>query len=158
MKSFPRTLNVWKNCFHVCSACACYNFWKLLKNTKLKCKFWPKIIKILKNRLGTHQIGPKWKFWQKHFLIAHPKKFVPGMLSHRENVRTSKFWQNRRKRIEFFLKIDQRHIYCKVLISSKKNSKLAHAYLMLVRRGSVWCSVAQHGAAWLSYGAAWLSW
>ncbi len=27
----------------------------------------------------------------------------------------------------------------------------------MVRRGSVWCGVAQNGAAWLSYGAAWLS-
>jgi hypothetical protein len=26
----------------------------------------------------------------------------------------------------------------------------------MVRRGSVWCGVAQYGAAWLSYGAAWL--
>ncbi len=40
MKSFPRMLSVRQNCFHVCSACACYNFRKLLKNTKLKCKVW----------------------------------------------------------------------------------------------------------------------
>ncbi len=26
----------------------------------------------------------------------------------------------------------------------------------MVRRGSVWCGVAQYGAAWLSHGAAWL--
>ncbi len=37
-KFVPRMLSVWGNCFRVCSACACYNFWKLLKNPKLKCK------------------------------------------------------------------------------------------------------------------------
>jgi hypothetical protein len=30
------------------------------------------------------------------------------------------------------------------------------AWLSMVRRGSVWCGVAHDGAAWLSYGAAWL--
>jgi hypothetical protein len=55
-------LSVWWNRFHVCSACASYDFRKLLKNTKLKCKFWPKIIENLKSRLGTHLKGSvKWK-------------------------------------------------------------------------------------------------
>jgi hypothetical protein len=36
----PRMLSVRWNHFHVCPACACYNFRKLLRNTKLKCKCW----------------------------------------------------------------------------------------------------------------------
>ncbi len=31
------------------------------------------------------------------------------------------------------------------------------AWLSMVRHGSVWCGVAQYGVAWLSYDAAWLS-
>jgi hypothetical protein len=33
------------------------------------------------------------KLWENIFLIAHQKNLVPRMLSHRENVRTSKFWR-----------------------------------------------------------------
>ncbi len=52
-KFVPCVLSVRWNCFLVCSVCnkivstyaqyvhcACYNFQKLLKNTKLKCKLW----------------------------------------------------------------------------------------------------------------------
>jgi hypothetical protein len=35
---------------------------------------------------------------KKNFLIAHQKKLVPRMLSHRENVRTSKFWQKSKEK------------------------------------------------------------
>ncbi len=45
----------------------------------------------MKNRLGTHLIGPGENFGQKMFLIPHQKNLVPCMLSHRENVRTYKF-------------------------------------------------------------------
>ncbi len=69
MKSLPRSRMLHcsvcdKFVFCVCSACACINFRKLT-NTKLKCKFRLKKIEILKNRLGTHLIGPKWTFWRK---------------------------------------------------------------------------------------------
>jgi hypothetical protein len=57
------------NRFHVCSVndkinsaysvCACYTVQKLPQTAKLKCKFWQQFIKILKNRLGAHLIGPK---------------------------------------------------------------------------------------------------
>jgi len=40
MKLVPRMLSMRWNRFRVCSAYACYNFRKILKNTKLKCKFW----------------------------------------------------------------------------------------------------------------------
>ncbi len=110
-KSFPRMLSVWWNRFHVCSACASYDFRKLLKNTKLKCKFWPKIIENLKSRLGTHLKGPKWEFWTKTFFDSSPKNLVPRMLSHRENVQTSKFWQKSKEKNQiFFSKIDKGHI------------------------------------------------
>ncbi len=111
-KFVRRMLSVRWNRFLVCSVCdkivstyaqpwACYNFLKLLKNTKLKCKFWPKIIENLKNRLGTHLIRSKWKF--EIFLnIAYQKNWVPRMLSHRENVRTWKFWQKSKVKIKFF--------------------------------------------------------
>ncbi len=74
----------------------------------------------LKNRLGTHQIGPKWKFWKTIFFIAHQKNLVPRMLSHRENVRTSKFWQKSKENFENWPRA------YKVLIYAKKNSKLSH--------------------------------
>ncbi len=90
-KFVPRMLSVRRNRFLVCSACTCYNFRKLLKNPK-KCK------------LGAHLIGPKWTL-KKNFWDISPKKLVPRMLSHRENVRTSKFWRksNEEKR-NFFRK------------------------------------------------------
>jgi hypothetical protein len=39
---------------------------------------------------------------KKFFWISLKKKLVPRMLSHRGNVRTSKFGENRRKRSEIF--------------------------------------------------------
>jgi hypothetical protein len=33
------------------------------------------MIEILKNRLGTHQVGPKWKFWEIYFFDNSPEKF-----------------------------------------------------------------------------------
>ena len=43
---------------------------------------------------------------KKYFWIAHQKNLVPRMLSHRGNVRTSKFWRkSKEKKRNFFLKI-----------------------------------------------------
>jgi hypothetical protein len=43
---------------------------------------------------------------KKIFWIAHQKILVPRMLSHRENVRTSKFWQkSKEKNRNFFRKL-----------------------------------------------------
>jgi hypothetical protein len=42
---------------------------------------------------------------KKIFWLAHQKNLVPRMLSHRGNVRTSKFWQkSKEKKRNFFLK------------------------------------------------------
>jgi hypothetical protein len=42
---------------------------------------------------------------KKNFGIAHQKNLVPHMLSHRGNVRTSKFWQkSKEKKQKNFLK------------------------------------------------------
>ncbi len=43
--------------------------------------------------LATHLIGPKWTFWEQKFWISLQKNLVPRRLSHRENVRTLKFWR-----------------------------------------------------------------
>ncbi len=50
-------------------------------------------IKILKNRLGTHQRNrTKVNMLKENkFLMARQKNLVPRILSHRGNVRTSKF-------------------------------------------------------------------
>jgi hypothetical protein len=48
---------------------------------------------------------------KKNFGIAHQKNLVPRMLSHRGNVRTSKFWQkSKEKKRNFFSKIYKGHI------------------------------------------------
>jgi hypothetical protein len=41
-------------------------------------------------------------FGEKNFLIAHQKSLVPRMISHRENVRTSKFWQKPKEKNQTF--------------------------------------------------------
>jgi hypothetical protein len=47
----------------------------------------------------------KLKFEKKIFWIAHQKYLVPRMLSHRGNVRTSKFWRKSKgKKRNFFRK------------------------------------------------------
>jgi hypothetical protein len=102
-KFVPCMLSVRWNCFLVClvcdkivsayaqhAHCACYNFQKLLKNPKLKCKFRQKnqnFEKPFRNPSNRTKVN----FWKKHFLDISPKSLVPRMLSHRENVRTSKF-------------------------------------------------------------------
>ncbi len=60
MKSFPRMLSKRWNCFCVCSARACYNFWKLPKN-QIKMQFltinqnFEKSSRILSNRRTFYQ-------------------------------------------------------------------------------------------------------
>jgi hypothetical protein len=44
----------------------------------------------------------KVKILKKNVWISLKKNLVPRMLSHRGNVRTLKFWRNRRKRSEIF--------------------------------------------------------
>ncbi len=48
---------------------------------------------------------------KKIFWISLKKNLVPRMLSHRGNVRTSKFWQkSKEKKRNFFSKISEGHI------------------------------------------------
>ena len=42
------------------------------------------------------------KILEKFFMIAHQNNLVPHMLSHCENVRTSKFWQKSKEKNLFF--------------------------------------------------------
>ncbi len=48
--------------------------------------------------------GTKVNFMKKKFLGYLQNKLVPCMLSHRENVRTSKFWQKSKEKKLIFLK------------------------------------------------------
>ncbi len=84
-----------------------------------------KKIKILKNRLGTHLIGPQWTFWEKFFWISLQKNCVPRMLNLRENIRTSKFWRKSKGK-------KQKNF--ENLPNSKNKSKLFHACEPLTRQ------------------------
>ncbi len=55
-------------------------------------------IHIFANRLGTYLIGPKGRFKKKIFCVSFKKNLVPRMLSHRGNVRISKFWQKSKEK------------------------------------------------------------
>jgi hypothetical protein len=44
----------------------------------------------------------KVKILKKKFWIAHQKNLLPRMLSHRGNVRTSKFWRKSEEKSEIF--------------------------------------------------------
>ncbi len=92
IKSFPRMLSI---CMLLLS--------KMTQKSLIKMQISPIKIKILKNRLGTYLIGPKWRFWKKIFWVSLKKNLVPRMLSHRGNVRTSKFWRkSKEKKRNFF--------------------------------------------------------
>jgi hypothetical protein len=47
---------------------------------------------------------------EKNFWISLKKNLVPRMLSHRGNVRTSKFWRKSKEISEIFSKIYEGHI------------------------------------------------
>ncbi len=85
----------------------------------------------------------KVKILKKIFLDISKKKSVPHMLSHRRNVRTSKFWRKSKKKKRNFFE-NLRRAY-KDLIQVKKNSKLSHACVPLRVRHSVPFSI-QKGA------------
>jgi hypothetical protein len=66
----------------------------------------------------------------KNFVgISLKKNLVPRMLSHRVNVRTSKFWQKSNETKQNFFENLPRA--CKDLIKVKKNSKICHACVPL---------------------------
>jgi hypothetical protein len=102
--------------FRVCSASPCNNYRKVPKKAFLQCNFRLLIIGI-ENRQGSHLIGPKWTFNNKNFELPSNKKLVLRMLSHRENVCISKFWQKSKE---------------KNLIYANKNSELSHTFKKIV--------------------------
>ncbi len=124
-KFVRRRLSVRLKRFHVCSACACFNFKNYSKN-KLKCKFWPKIIEFLKKTSRSPSYRTKVKILEKKFSDSSPKKFDSAYAQHRENVRKSKFWQKSKEKNQNFSDIDRGHI--RFWFRSKKIQN----YLMLV--------------------------
>jgi hypothetical protein len=111
MKSVPSMLSMRWNRFRVCSACdkiisayACYIFRKT-QNSLIKMQILPiknsnfeKPSRNLSNR-------NKVKILEKNFLDICQKNLVPRMLSHRGNVRTSKFWRkSKEKKRNYFRK------------------------------------------------------
>ncbi len=72
----------------------------------------------------------KVKILEKTFFgISLKKNLVPRMLSHRGNVRTSKFWRKSKEKKRIFFE-NLRRTY-KDLIQVKKNSKFSHACVPL---------------------------
>jgi hypothetical protein len=55
----------------------------------------------------------KVKISEIFFLTTPPKNLVPRMLTHRENVRKSKFWQNSKEKNQ----IDQGHLRFRKIIA-----------------------------------------
>jgi hypothetical protein len=71
---------------------------------------------------------------KKFFWISLKKNLVPRMLSHRGNIRTSKFWRkSKEKKRKIFSKIYEGHI--RIWFRSKKYSKLSHACVPLNKIG-----------------------
>jgi hypothetical protein len=89
IKSFPRMLGI-------CML-------KFSKNTQ---KYYIKMqILTINNRNFPKPSRTKVKILKKkNLLIAHPKHVVPRMLSHRRNVRTSKFWRKSKEKKQIFFR------------------------------------------------------
>jgi hypothetical protein len=91
-------------------------------------------IKILKNRLGSYLIGPKWRFWRKFFLDISQKKFGSSYAqSPRKCSNIEILAKIEGKEAKFFSKIYEGHI--RIWFRSKKNSKLSHACVPLRSSG-----------------------
>ncbi len=84
----------------------------------------------MKNRLGTHLMGPKWTLWKKKFLDISPKKFGSAYAqSPRKCTNFEILAKIEGKEANFFLKIYQGNI--RIWFWSKKKSKLSHACVPL---------------------------
>ncbi len=57
------------------------------------------------NRLDTHLIGPKWKFLENIFLIAHQKILVHRMLKTMKIFEHQKLEKIEGKELKFFLQL-----------------------------------------------------
>jgi hypothetical protein len=99
-KFVPRMLSV--RCNRSSKAqCATNRFRVCSQNPKLKCKFRLKEIKSLKNRLGSHQIGPNWKnffgYLSKKFGSAYaqsPRKYLNFKILAKIEGQEANFFQN----------------------------------------------------------------
>ncbi len=104
MKSIPRMLSQRWNSFHVCSAWA----WSIFENYSKIPKMQMQILTINNQNSEKPSRNPsnrtKVKILKKFCLIAHQKHLVPRMLSHHENVRTSKFWQKSKEKYRNFFR------------------------------------------------------
>jgi hypothetical protein len=134
-KFIPSMLSMRWNRFRVCSACdkivSTYAqhthaiiFENDSKNPNYNANFAYKKIEILKNRLGTHLIGPKWRFVRKNFFGYLSKKIwfrvcsvTAEMFDHRNSG------ENRRKRREILFEIYEGH--------RSKKFQLSHACVPL---------------------------
>ncbi len=68
-------------------------------------------IKILKNRLGTYLIGPKWRFWKKKYLDISQKKFGSAYAQSPQNCSNIEILAKiEGKEAKFFSKIYEGHI------------------------------------------------
>ncbi len=137
-------LSVRRNRFLVCSVCdkmvstyaqhaLAIIFENTKKNPKLKCKFRLKKIKILKNRLGTHIIGPQWTFWEKKNFGYLSKKFGSGYAQSTRKYSNFKILAKiEGKEAKKISPIYQGHI--RIWFRSKYKSKLFHACEPLTRQ------------------------
>jgi hypothetical protein len=151
MFTFYRWLSMRGNSFLVCSACdeigSAYaqhatksfprmlsirmlKFSKMTQKSLIKMQISPIKNQIVKNRLGTHLVGPKWRFWKKHFLDISQKKFGSAYAqSPRKCSNIEIMAKIEGKEANFFSKIYEGHI--RIWFRSKKNSKLSHACVPL---------------------------
>ncbi len=105
-------LSVRLNCFQVCTACTYQKYQIKMQILTINNKNFELPPRNSSNRT-------KVKILETIFLIAHQNNLVPHMLSHCENVRTSKFWQKSKEKNPIFFNRPRAY---KVLIfsSSKK--------------------------------------
>ncbi len=107
-KFIPRMLSVWWNRFLVCSVCykivsiyAQHAQGIILKNyskSQIKMQISTTKNQNFEKPFTNPSNGTKVNFWEKIFWISLQKNLVPHMLSHRENVQTSKFWRKSKEK------------------------------------------------------------
>ncbi len=110
-KFVPRMLSVQWNRFLVCSVCDknvstyAQHAHAIIFENYSKYQIKMQILTINNRNFGKPSRNPSYRtkvkvLRENLFLIAHQKNliFFPPMLSHRENVRTSKFWQKSKEK------------------------------------------------------------
>jgi hypothetical protein len=98
------TLSVRRNWFHICSACDkivseyVQHMHAIIFKKYSKIPHKMQILTINNRNFEKPSRNPSHRskvkiLKKKNFWIAHQKNLVPLMISHRRNVRTSKFWR-----------------------------------------------------------------